>query len=127
LRVWTDYNGDGISDAAELHTLSSLNIARIDLAARAALVQNNGNIVGLMSSYLLQDGTRRDAADVWFAGSAQDAPGSLATGVASLAQALAGYAPALPAPGGAAQADAEALRLRALHGDTASGWLAAPK
>ncbi|MBY0238272.1 MAG: heme utilization protein, partial [Burkholderiaceae bacterium] len=128
LRVWTDNNGDGVSEASELHTLASLKIARIGLDARATLASSNGNIVGLMSSYLLEDGTRRDSADVWFAGRAQELPqAGLATGVASLARALAEYAHSLPAPGTAAQSDAETLRLRALQSDAAAGWLAAPK
>ncbi|MBO3714639.1 MAG: heme utilization protein, partial [Candidatus Accumulibacter sp.] len=66
LSVWVDRNSDGVSQAAELHSLESLDIARLDLDARTVARKDAGNIVGLVSSYETTDGTRHEMADVWF-------------------------------------------------------------
>lgn len=66
LRVWIDSNSDGVSDESELRTLSSLGIAKINVNATAGTGTDNGNILGLTSSYETTDGVTHDAADVWF-------------------------------------------------------------
>jgi hypothetical protein len=67
LMVWVDGNSDGVSDASELHSLSSLGITKLDLAAQTSTQTDNGNLVGLVSSYTTTDGTTHEMADVWFA------------------------------------------------------------
>src|SRR5471032_3408640 len=82
LRVWVDANGDGISVAGELHTLASLNIASISTTATASNAQQNGNRIGLTSSYTSTDGSAHASADVWFQTGAPT-PGSPTASVAS--------------------------------------------
>jgi len=67
LMVWVDSNGDGVSEAGELHSLSSLGITQLDLKAQTSTEVNNGNLVGLTSSYTTSNGATHEMADVWFA------------------------------------------------------------
>jgi hypothetical protein len=67
LRVWVDANSDGISGAGETKSLASLEITKIELQAKAGIGTDNGNLVGLTSTYETADGTTHAAADVWFA------------------------------------------------------------
>jgi hypothetical protein len=66
LRVWTDANSNGVTDAGELHTLQDLNILGLDLLATSTSINDNGNTVGLISSFEDREGNRRTMADVWF-------------------------------------------------------------
>jgi hypothetical protein len=66
LRVWVDSNSDGLTEAGELKTLASLNIASINAQAQAGTATDNGNLLGLTSTYQTTDGTSHAAADVWF-------------------------------------------------------------
>jgi len=66
LKVWTDANGNGITDARELKSLDSLGIKAIALDAVKTNVVDNGNLIGLMGSYTKADGSVHTAADVWF-------------------------------------------------------------
>ncbi|MBK9443391.1 MAG: EF-hand domain-containing protein [Comamonadaceae bacterium] len=67
LRVWVDSNSDGVSTAGEVNTLASLQITKIDLQTNLSSDYDNGNLVGLTSSYQTADGVNHAAADVWFA------------------------------------------------------------
>jgi hypothetical protein len=67
LRVWVDANSDGVSQGGELKTLASLGITQIELQATVGVGMDNGNLVGLTSSYQTADGATHAAADVWFA------------------------------------------------------------
>jgi hypothetical protein len=67
LMVWVDSNSDGQSQTGELHSLSSLGITSLDLSAQASSAVDNGNLVGLVSSYTTTDGASHQMADVWFA------------------------------------------------------------
>jgi hypothetical protein len=67
LMVWVDSDSDGISQTSELHTLSSLNITQLDLHAQSSANWDNGNLIGLASSYTTSDGASHGMADVWFA------------------------------------------------------------
>ncbi len=67
LLVWVDTDSDGISQTSELHTLSSLNITQLDLNAQSSTNWDNGNLIGLTSSYTTSDGEGHGMADVWFA------------------------------------------------------------
>jgi hypothetical protein len=66
LRVWVDANSDGISQAGELKTLASAGVASIGLQEQVNLSKDNGNLIGLTSTYQTTDGSTRAAADVWF-------------------------------------------------------------
>ena len=153
--MWVDSNSDGVSAAAELHTLDELHITRIGLQNQQDVSLNNGNIVGLTSSYQTADGASHAAADVWFQTGA--AATSLTTSVSGLASAMSSFDAAAAASTGAtklevpnsvntavaAMADAisnydnkltatssqaaseETLRLKALQGGNHQGFLAA--
>jgi hypothetical protein len=95
LRVWVDDNSDGISEAAELHTLDSLHIRAISTVAVQGSDVQFGNKLGLTSTWLRDDGVNMASADVWFV--AQPAPGGLQQQVSALSQALKEFiAPATP-------------------------------
>jgi len=66
LQVWTDANGNGITDAGELKSLGNLGITSISLDAVKTSVVDNGNLIGLMGSYTKADGSVHTAGDVWF-------------------------------------------------------------
>ncbi|MDD5029140.1 MAG: heme utilization protein, partial [Rhodoferax sp.] len=66
LRVWVDGNSDGVSATGEIKSLASLQITKIDLQTTASSTTDNGNLVGLTSSYQTADGLNHVAADVWF-------------------------------------------------------------
>jgi hypothetical protein len=66
LSVWVDSNSDGVSESSEIKSLMDLHIAQIGLTASVDGSNDNGNIVGLTSSYQTTDGATHAAADVWF-------------------------------------------------------------
>jgi hypothetical protein len=66
LRVWVDANSDGVSEAGELKSLDSLDIAKISLNASVNVSTDSGNLIGLTSTYETADGATHAAADVWF-------------------------------------------------------------
>ena len=101
LMVWVDSNGDGVSQEGELHSLSSLGITQLDLKAQTSTQVDNGNLIGLTSSYTTSNGATHEMADVWFATS-KDAPtGDIAAAAPSLqlpgANVVTGSSPAQPA------------------------------
>ncbi|MET1111292.1 MAG: putative Ig domain-containing protein, partial [Allosphingosinicella sp.] len=65
LKVWVDANRNGFTDAGELRTLQSLNIASIDLAGSATQqsVKPGQNILLATGSFTLADGTVRSLGD----------------------------------------------------------------
>jgi hypothetical protein len=65
--VWVDANHDGKTEPGELKTLAQLGITSIDLHAVAGTATNNGNLLGLSSTYTTSDGATHAMADVWFA------------------------------------------------------------
>jgi hypothetical protein len=66
LLVWTDRNGDGVSNAGELHSLASLGIASLNLNAVQGTQKDQGNTLGLVSSWTDTQGKTHAMADVWF-------------------------------------------------------------
>ena len=82
LRVWTDVNSDGVSQAGELASLDSLDVAQLNLNAQPTALNQNGNWVGLVSSFQTVDGAAHDMADVWF---------DLRTQVTGMVQAMASF------------------------------------
>lgn len=65
LSVWTDSNQDGVTDAGELHALKDLGITQLDLAAQKTSVLDQGNWIGLESTYSTTDGVTHALSDVW--------------------------------------------------------------
>ncbi|MBZ9757297.1 putative Ig domain-containing protein [Mesorhizobium sp. ESP6-5] len=66
LKLWRDLDGDGVSDAGELFSLSSYNISAINLANSANGRSQGGNVVAFDGSYVSGDGTTGAAAAVYF-------------------------------------------------------------
>ena len=87
LQVWVDTGTNGTTPTGSLFTLAQLNIESLNLSATVADQSNNGNTVGLISSYTTTDGKTHELADVWFAST--DPTGST---VNQLTQALSQYA-----------------------------------
>lgn len=68
VRIWRDFNQNGLSEAGELKSLSESNVASISLAAEAASTTlSNGNRIIATGTYTRLDGTERAAADLDFA------------------------------------------------------------
>jgi hypothetical protein len=84
LSVWTDNNGNGMTDGNELTKLSDLGINSLSLNATKSSVNNNGNLIGLMGSYTTTDGQMHTMGDVWFQ---TDASGNRVFDLAAIAKA----------------------------------------
>ena len=66
LGVWVDGNADGSTGTGEVKSLAELNISQLSLKVETTSNTNNGNLIGLTSSYQTNDGVNHTAADVWF-------------------------------------------------------------
>ena len=66
LGVWIDSNSDAQTGSGELKSLSDLGITQLNLATNTARDSNQGNLIGLTSTYQTSDGSLHEAADVWF-------------------------------------------------------------
>lgn len=64
LKVWQDTNGDGISQASELKTLSQAGVKNIELNVIGTNINLNGNILSEAGRYGDSTGKRELAADV---------------------------------------------------------------
>jgi len=154
LRVWVDGNADGVSQADELKSLADLSISKLNLDAKQNVSLNNGNFVGITSTYETTDGATHAAADVWFAAGAAstnltssvsglasamssfgaaaasstvtklEVPSSANMAVAAMASAISNYDNKLSATSNSASTE-ETLRLKALQGAHHQGILAA--
>jgi len=92
LGVWVDGNADGQTGVGEVKSLTELNIAQLSLKAQVTTDMNNGNLVGLTSSYQTTDGVVHTAADVWFAVKPiQPTQASAPTSTSRLAQAIGSF------------------------------------
>ncbi|NRA61939.1 MAG: Ig-like domain-containing protein, partial [Psychrobium sp.] len=67
LLVWQDKNSDGITQEGELLTLAQADVSEISLSYSISTNTNNGNILGLIGTYLNGAGETNELADVWFA------------------------------------------------------------
>jgi hypothetical protein len=97
LKLWVDGDSDGITDAGELKGLVDFGVVELNLDFAKGTELNNGNLLGMVSSYTSADGSEHAMADVWFA--KQAAQPALST-----EDLLAGPAPELPGGAGAAAA-----------------------
>ena len=102
MQVWVDANRDGKTDAGELKAMDELGIVELDLAAQKGSDVDNGNLLGLVSSYTKSDGSQHLMADVWVA--KDTAPAGEAT--VSLGELLAAPSSDLLAPAGGGAAPA---------------------
>lgn len=66
LSLWQDTNSDGITDAGELHSLSELGVASIDLNAIATDDYEEQNRIFQTSSFSTPTGETKAINDVWF-------------------------------------------------------------
>ena len=66
LRVWKDSNSDGITQADELLTLEDIDLKEISLQSNIVDYDNNGNTIGLESTYINSKGEEKEISDVWF-------------------------------------------------------------
>jgi hypothetical protein len=66
LRVWVDSDSDAVTDPGELKTLAEAGVRSISLDAQRSTQVDQGNLIGLISSYETTDGETRDIVDVWF-------------------------------------------------------------
>jgi hypothetical protein len=66
LRVWVDSNSDGQSTANEIKTLDELGIRQLNLNTTPNDLRDQGNLVGLTSTFETTDGLTHISADVWF-------------------------------------------------------------
>jgi len=82
IEVWTDSNGNGQVDGGELHTLASLGITSINTIPTVAVLNDNGNLVTLESTYTTSSGQTGVIAQVSFAYGGPDVtvPANASTG-----------------------------------------------
>ncbi|MEW5949280.1 MAG: hypothetical protein AB1711_07685 [Thermodesulfobacteriota bacterium] len=67
LKIWQDVDGDGLSAAAEFHTLDELGIQSINTGyVDSTLIDAQGNEHRQVGSFTKTDGTTGTATDVWF-------------------------------------------------------------
>jgi hypothetical protein len=65
LRLWSDANRDGQTDAEELLTLAQAGVLSLQLDPHAGGVDANGNVHQLVSSWTDTQGKVHQMADVW--------------------------------------------------------------
>ena len=99
LAVWRDANSDGVTQAGELTSLSELAITSLGLTPVVHAGIDNGNLIGLVSSYTSRDGQTHEFSDVWLANQEPVA----ADEAANLAGVLDAYSLAMSAAASSAQ------------------------
>ena len=78
LQVWVDRNQDGLTQEGELLGLGEVGVVSFQLDAQQTDVVQNGNLIGLTSSYTKADGSRHELVDVWFGTQASDSDADVA-------------------------------------------------
>ncbi len=64
LKIWRDLNQDGLSQADEMHTLTDLGIAAIDLQFTSGGLSQHGNVIARTGTFTRTDGTSGLVGDV---------------------------------------------------------------
>ncbi len=67
LLLWFDKNQDGISQHDEIKSITEYGFLQLHLQARETEIIDQGNVIGLLSSFLTETGQERLLADVWLA------------------------------------------------------------
>ena len=80
LQVWVDGNGNGTTEAGELHSIKDVGVESLSLDALSSTKTESGNIHAMTSSWTGTDGKVNDMADVWFANSSLEQLVQSATG-----------------------------------------------
>ena len=91
LKVWVGESANGVVQGGQLRSLDSLGIVQLNLAATTTATMNNGNLIGMVSSFVTSNGQTHQMADVWFQTSpvqSTNAPVTTATAAATVAQSL---------------------------------------
>jgi hypothetical protein len=89
LQVWKDVDQDGVTDGGELSSLADNGVVALNLNAQASTATENGNLLGLVSSFEKADGSSHEMADVWFRQG--DSGNALRDSVSDLTQSLGSY------------------------------------
>ena len=66
LKVWVGESTNGAVQGGQLESLDSLGIVQLNLSYASDPTMNNGNIVGMVSSFVTSNGQTHEMADVWF-------------------------------------------------------------
>jgi hypothetical protein len=66
IQVWRDTNSDGISQLTELMSLATAGVSDIHLDAKQISQLNQGNVAGLRSSWIDDQGNANIIDDIWF-------------------------------------------------------------
>jgi len=67
LKVWVgETSTNGVVQGGQLESLDSLGIVQLNLSYTADPTMNNGNLVGMISSFVTSNGQTHEMADVWF-------------------------------------------------------------
>ena len=72
LIIWTDLNGDGVSQSGEMFSLTDFDITSITLGATSVNYQIAGNDIRWESTFSFGDGTTGTVVDAFFDTSAID-------------------------------------------------------
>lgn len=67
LKLWIDANQDGKVDDGEMMSLKDAGVESMNLMTKNDVSTDNGNIIGLESSFTTTSGETHNMADVWFA------------------------------------------------------------
>lgn len=74
MKIWIDRNSDGHTDPGELASLADMGVTSLKLNVKSSTAVENGNKIGLVSSYTMVDGSTGVLADVWFRTKSVNAP-----------------------------------------------------
>ena len=66
LRVWTDVDGDSVTDTSKLQSLANLSITTINLNATAVNQTVNGNIIAEVATFVRGDGSTGQVGEAFF-------------------------------------------------------------